>query len=263
VRFQQAEKKSRVKDTHSKVEHFTKAPIVEAILFVECYPLPDLSAESVAPLAAAFAPEYPRHRARYTTTSTVELAPRPGSALSSAETEIDGHLYFSADNQRAVQVRRKGYAFSWFAPYPGWDVFQMSARHGWEIFEERFNPQSVTRIGIRYLNRIELPFPIHKITDYLTTVPAGSPRIELDLSGFFMRLVLQDPSIPATGILTQATGERAPGETDPLPFTLDIEAYTTTVGIPDHLWDVVARLRAFKNQLFFDSITESTREMFR
>jgi len=54
-------------------------------------------------------------------------------------------------------------------------------------------------------------------------------------------------------------------DTQKLPFILDIDVFQETLSSADEpeIWERFKRLRVFKNDIFFQSITEKTKELFK
>jgi uncharacterized protein (TIGR04255 family) len=256
-----------VTDFTPQFEHLPNAPIREALVFMECYPPLDFKSEAFARFAAALETEYPARGAGFVTTSTVQLEPAPGGNLAKADTDLDTHLFWSSDEQRAIHLRRIGYAFTWLQPYPGWDAFQRRADDSWQLFRRFFAPERVLRMGLRFINHIDLPMPGDgtplALGDYLTTLPNIAQGIGTDMESFFTRIVVPEKTIPARGIITHASRELPDAAAQHLPLTFDVEVYTTAVGSPEEVWEIAERLRGFKNRVFFSSFTERAMEMFR
>lgn len=78
-----------------------------------------------------------------------------------------------------------------------------------------------------------------------------------------MQIVIQNPEIQATAIITQ-TMEK-PAENKRLPLILDIDVFKETVYVDnkEEIWNDFEKLRIFKNEIFFNSITEKTKELFK
>jgi uncharacterized protein (TIGR04255 family) len=107
-----------------------------------------------------------------------------------------------------------------------------------------------------------LPLPLRDFKDYVLTVPEVASDLPQGLVGFLMRLVLPFPQHECLVIVTE-TIEEAVGER--LPWILDIDAYVERGWSPEspEIWDVFERLRDVKNEVFFKSLTERTKELFR
>jgi uncharacterized protein (TIGR04255 family) len=102
-----------------------------------------------------------------------------------------------------------GFTFNRLKPYTGWAQVLPQALELWRIYVEEFGPLSVTRIAVRYINRLTLPAPVVNMSRYLTappTVPAGAPQ---SLRGFLQRIVLEDTAAGLTARVTQAS-EKSP-----------------------------------------------------
>ena len=240
-------------------EHFPHAPIVEAILFIESLPPPLLDEDCTESFREQIRQTYPRHETLEETTAGIGMNAN-GVTVSSVERSFNQHRFVSADGKQIVQLRHRGFAFNRFGPYPGWEQFIADAQQIWRIYIDHFEPEQIARVGVRYVNRITLPPGEFALSDYLQTAPAVPPDLGPSIDGFFLRLVIPDDSIPAQAILTEGTG-LAPDEGSIL--TIDIDVTTTAIAFIEDLWKMAERLREFKNRVFFASITDRMREIFR
>jgi uncharacterized protein (TIGR04255 family) len=77
-----------------------------------------------------------------------------------------------------------------------------------------------------------------------------------------MRLVVPMERFESTAIVTETM--EAPKD-DRLPFILDIDVISERSFSPDdgEMWQAFARLRDCKNTVFFESVTEAAKELFR
>lgn len=78
-----------------------------------------------------------------------------------------------------------------------------------------------------------------------------------------MRIEIPNSEIGASAILTQTMDK--PTRNGRLPLILDIEVISENDYKNDHdkVWKDFDKLRHFKNDIFFNSITEKARELFR
>ena len=99
--------------------------------------------------------------------------------------------------------------------------------------------------------------------DYILTVPEIAPNVPQALAHFFMRLVIPNPEIQATAVIVETM--ETPIDNQRLSLILDIDVWRETVyeNNQPEMWDDFERLRVFKNNIFFNSITEKTKELFR
>ena len=186
-----------------------------------------------------------------------QVALAPGSGLA-------GYLFRSADTKQAVQALRDGFSFSRFRPYEEWDTFSKEARTLWERYAALAKPDKVTRIGLRYINRLELPLPFDDFKEYLLTGPEIAPELPQGLASFFFRVVIPIDEAKAFGVITETTVESEATKTV-VPLILDIDVFRTGAFpvAADKLWPSFDQLREAKNRLFFKSLTDKAKDLFR
>jgi uncharacterized protein (TIGR04255 family) len=135
----------------------------------------------------------------------------------------------------------------------------------WALYAKTFSPRSVVRLGVRYINRIELPY-VDGVVDLDHVFAAGPkipPALEQTLDSFFSRIVIPQESYGATLAIAQ---DLEPAVGDPPHYALlDIDAWSNTEMQPDDpgLWHQLGRLREVKNRAFFGSLHEPIWERYR
>jgi uncharacterized protein (TIGR04255 family) len=176
----------------------------------------------------------------------------------------EGFLFRSQDGRRLVQVRQEGYTFNWLKPYESWEALRDEARDHWTRYRDLFGPTSVTRLGLRYINRLELPLPFLDFREYVKTAPEVAPSLPQGLSGLFMRLEIPDPGRDLMAIVTETFEPLREGGTQ-LPFIFDIDVVREGTLEPQSptIWESFEQMREYKNELFFHSVTDRAKEMFR
>jgi len=174
----------------------------------------------------------------------------------------DGFMFKDSAQKRTVQVRSDGFTFNWLHPYDTWEVLRDEAREHWERYRETFKPEAVIRVALRYINRIELPLPLNDFGDYIKTQPVIAPGLPQGLQMFFMRLEVEEPQRGFIGIVTETIEPQSIGA-GRLPLIFDIDAIRETTFDPTDplVWGTLEQLRDFKNELFFGSITDKTKEL--
>ncbi len=175
---------------------------------------------------------------------------------------VDGYLFTSSSEQLIAQARLDGFTLSRLKPYHTGDMFIEEARDLWRRYVQVARPSKVTRLAVRNVNRIEMEAgsPLER---YVLTVPEIARSLPQILEGFFLRLLLPDAS-GAHAIVTETFGETRP-ETQVIPLILDVDAFREVDLGPDDadVWQVVSDLRAFKNRIFFNSLTAQCLEAYR
>ncbi|OGW00915.1 MAG: hypothetical protein A3D97_03675 [Nitrospinae bacterium RIFCSPHIGHO2_12_FULL_39_42] len=174
----------------------------------------------------------------------------------------DGYLIKSLADKKIVQVRLDGFTFNKLKPYENWDIFCSEARELWNLYFQANTPVKITRIALRYINRIEIPLPIKDFKEYILTTPEIAPNLPQGLSSFFMQLVIPNPDIEANAIITQ-TMENPTGNRLPLILDIDVFKEINYTDNKAEMWDEFKKLRSFKNEIFFNSITKKAEELFK
>ena len=176
---------------------------------------------------------------------------------------VHGHFFRSADETQVAQFRRDGFTFSRLKPYTSWDETFREASRLWGIYVETTNPSEVSRIAVRYINRILLPLPVAQLSDYLTVPPLLPDGVPTDVTSFFTRAVIQDADTGIAVIVVQALEQLPDGKH--IPLILDIDAYRANLSDEpnEELLSKFEQLRNMKNRFFFGSLTAKSIELFK
>jgi uncharacterized protein (TIGR04255 family) len=174
----------------------------------------------------------------------------------------DGFFFRSPNERKIVQARLDGFTFNKLKPYENWELFSSEANRLWNLFCQVANPIKITRIALRYLNKIFFPLPMKDFKEYILTIPEVAPNLPQGLSHLFTRLVIPKPEIEALAIITETMED--PNQDQKLPFIFDIDVFKEiNYSEPDRIWKDFEDLRQFKNEVFFNSLTEKAKEMFK
>jgi len=238
----------------------SKAPIAEALIDIRVKARETLKVEQFDSIYNSISKEYPVKKTRSKWEGRLEFK-KGESSLSAATETIDGSIFTSGDQKQIFQARLDGFTFNRLKPYETWERFRDEARRLWEKYREVTSPE-ITRVALRYINKMEFPLPVKNFGDYLTappTVPADLPQ---GVSSFLTRVVIHEPDINAAGIITQALEQII--NPNVLTIILDIDVFKQkSEGIKEEdAWQTLEKLRHFKNKIFFESITEKAKELF-
>jgi len=236
---------------------FPKAPIAEAILDVSVVLPPSSDLQRIRSLQEALGGQYPKVTERMPFHGGFEIT-SAGVTVSTSSGRPDGYLFTSSDDLQTIQARLDGFGFSRMKPYEHWSAFRAEAKRQWEKYRDLLQPKSITRIGLRYLNRLELPLPVNDLRKYVRNTPELAPDLPQVLTGFFMAVQL--PVDASFAVITETIEPATPAI---LPFILDIAVHREGQFDSDSMWDVFDELRELKNRIFFHSVTDHAKEMFR
>ena len=147
--------------------HYPHAPIEEAILEVGVTPAAGTGVETLVPLKDELVGDYPTAGPAGENLFEFEGGPRPSAAAHACRT---GFLLRDRLGRRLVGLRYDRFSFHRLRPYETWEEFRGEARRLWNRFRETAGPSAVTDVGLRYVNRFDLPAG-GRLSEFLTIYP--------------------------------------------------------------------------------------------
>ena len=236
--------------------HLKRAPIKEAIIDFRVKRRPEFKVEDFLRLKNTLAAEFPVVEERFLFEGELNIGPsHPVPQFTSAK-ELDGYWFKSPDGLNIAQFRRDGFTFSRLEPYTSWEEVFPKAWQLWLLYIETGAAEFVTRIALRYINKLVIPISTRDLAVYLTALPPAPEGFSGDIASFLTRLVLNTRDNDVTANITQALEK---GD-DPQNMTviLDIDVYKLKeFEIEDSaIRSVFDSLHDLKNNIFFSSITE-------
>lgn len=245
---------------------FNNPPIVEALIDIRVELSPEVTLEAIARFHDKVKGEFPDKQSRMSWKSDFQLKPGTVPEVSTLSGGPDGHLFHPADKSKIVQARLDGFTFNKLRPYQKWELFRDEAKKLWGYYLEVAKPKQITRLAVRYINRIELPFPFSQLQEYILTVPQVAAGLPQGMSQFLMQIVIPNTVIGAQAVITETI--EAPvvrNNIEVLPLILDIDVIRNIALSPadPKLWTIFEELRKFKNEIFLKSLTEKTKGLFQ
>lgn len=242
-------------------QRFPNAPIVEALVDISVTFAAPIEPERLAAFQDAIRDRYPIKQSRVRWHGEIQVAKE--AVQQAVQREAEGFMFKTPDGQRIVQARQDGYTFNWLKPYDRWESLRDEAHSHWERYRDVFRPEAITRLGLRYINRIELPLPFKDFRDFVKTAPDIAPGLPQGVTSLLMRLEIPDPNRGLVAIITETI--EAPSDKDRLPFIFDIDIVRQSTFEPSSaaVWETLEQMRDYKNEIFFSSVTDRARELFR
>ena len=239
---------------------FPNAPITEALLDIRAELPKEIDLSTLESFHDLVRDRFPEKEQRFVFSSGFQLSPGSVSQPPGKQT-ADGYLFRSPAEGKVVQARLNGFTFNKLRPYKDWETFCGEARTLWDHYTKVAKPVRVTRIALRYINKIDIPLPMKDFKEYILTAPEIAPRLPQSLAHFFFRLVIPRHDIGTVAVITE-TIEAASGKS--LPLIFDIDVFAETVFVDDAgMWKHFDVLREFKNEVFFESLTDKAKELFK
>ncbi|MEC0244719.1 TIGR04255 family protein [Paenibacillus chitinolyticus] len=244
-------------------EIFSKAPITEVILNIEVELPLNFDIKQFEKMHTGIIEKFPDMAERFQWKGEVGLDVNNKPIVNSAFGGPDGYAFSSINKKQVVQARKNGFTYNVLKPYECWEKFISEAKKYWEHYKLVCNPSRVNRVELRYINRIEIPLPMNDFKDYILTSPDIAPGIPYGVTDLFMRIAVPDETTDSVAIITEIIDKESVTSTL-LPFIFDIDVfYEIEREHVDNLWDLFEQMHDFKNRIFFSSITDKGRELFR
>jgi len=180
-----------------------------------------------------------------------------------------GVRFQSADSKNIAQFNRDGFVFSRLDPYENWHSFFNAGKSLWSVFKDIAAPVTIDRIGLRFINRIELPHGELNIERYLKNAPVAPVNLDLPFLGFMHQETLGVPGYPyAINLIRTIQPPQNPADNG-IAIILDIDVFTLqSIAQPvenkdDRLDNILNEMRWLKDKTFFGSITDEGLEVFK
>ncbi|WP_161534941.1 TIGR04255 family protein [Bradyrhizobium sp. LCT2] len=177
-----------------------------------------------------FAGEFPEMQAVPTQLQFV-VSQQPTMAPELLRSQNAGAFRFAtSDGKRFVQVSSVNFVYQSNEVYPGWDVFRRKLLELWELYSTHIKSSTVTKIGLRYINRITHTEKLTRPSDWLQPT-SDLPEALLSSQGHFLGRLETSPTPSDLRVVT-VTGEPAGPDWPYGTTVMDIDRITTELNEP-------------------------------
>jgi uncharacterized protein (TIGR04255 family) len=249
-----------------------RSPIIEAVVDIDCDLPADVEfADLEAQARERFADRYPGFRRIFRPASHLIVSGESPPQFD-VRAATDAFQLLSEDEPQLVQVRRSGFSFNRFRPYKDLDEYLPEIERTWKIFVDLLSPVSIRRIGLRFINQIDLP-PVEEIGDLGEYLNLGSRPPE-DLSLKFTSVLneysavedVSDNEVKVRFVIREQDVPPPWRREMPVPVILDI-AGSRRGSVDPLVWEnlepTIQSLRRMDNAIFRSSLTERCLNLFR
>jgi uncharacterized protein (TIGR04255 family) len=240
---------------------FSQAPVTEAVLELRSRVETEWEEGRITALLKERLPQFPKVEALRGMMTEMRFEPGAAPAQSAKDIGWIGLVMRPEDGKQVARFQRDTFAFSQLSPYPGWNTFVDRALDLWRVHETETKPSEIARIGLRFINRIDLTGPVVKLEDYLVAAPKEPDGLVLPFAGFLHRDTLAVPGHDYSVQITRTI--QPPTVEDPLRFGLiiDIDVFSTKpwAGTTEELRSRLLQMRWLKNKAFFGSLTSQAK----
>lgn len=249
-------------DTRLTQPTYKHAPITEAVIEIKIDS--SLDQTELERVSAKFLTHYPQDQRIENVKVALLLAIKTGSH---AKTKVDrkaGHRRSSSDLTELLVLFPSSVMVSQLAPYPGWDQFYRRFCRDWKIWKKAVGFKTISRIGVRYINRIDIPMREQHVDheSYLNVYPR-LPDIIPHVGGYAVQAVSSFEDIGCKLTLNSAV---VPAPIlDHVSFIID-QDIVCEIEPPQSdraIFQLLNKIRTKKNAVFEACVTDRARELFQ
>jgi len=249
-----------------KAPTYSRPPVSEALIDIKIKTLQDEIIPKLEALQNKFLQKFPTKKKIFQQAGKINFEPTGISAMEISKKPL-GFLFEKDDKSQIVQVKIDGLTLNQLKPdpqksWPGWQNLRDEAKLAWKLYLEVIGPPRITRVAIRYINKIVIESDSIDLEEYLTAAPRIPGELSQRLENFFSRVQFRNSAPKATVIVIQAPSPN-PYEGN-LTITLDIDVfreYSDTIS-EETLWQTLDQFRILKNEIFEASLHQKTKDLF-
>lgn len=243
---------------------YKKPPITEAVIGISLKE--SLNSGDLALLQKKLSKNYPSSQSIENVNVKLELQGKPGHRKK-ANANLDqenGYRLSSVDCSELAIVLPKSITISQLAPYPGWKSFFGRFVRDWNIIKKSIGYHEISRIGVRYINRIDIPSngPIVEHESFLNVYPNITDEFG-PLFGYSLNVEVYIEDMRCTAKINSAA---VPSPVlNHSSFVLD-QDIIREVQVPQNDKDIFELIEAIgqkKNKIFESCITDKSRALFK
>lgn len=238
-------------------EQYRRPPITEAIVNLKLATTADQN--NVERVVRKLKGKYGKLDEERSVEFSVDVA---SSADVKPDIQWSGVKLSSSDQNDITIARRAELVFSRLAPYAGFEQLFERAKEEWRVWTKEIGRAPLLQIGLRYINRLDIPESKIRIEDYLNVGPK-LPKVSDAPISLFKFQVNQPLGVDDCILLLNAGTVKSPLP-DHSSLVLDIDIVRRQ-NIPikdDKLWEAFELMRTHKNRVFEASITDKSRQLF-
>lgn len=239
---------------------YPNAPITEAVFDIRIDQVDPSLVNRLKNIPGHLRSMYPQEKNRPGMNFSFAIAGAKIKNFEKTEPTDLGYIFSNSSNTRMFQFRLDGFTFNILKPYSNWEEFSKEAFRIWQLYKDIIPHLNITRLGLRYINRINIPTPVKSFQEYVTYIPPVPDSLPKILNRFFMQV-----EIPKDDINVVLTETMEPIISNKLPFILDIDCIKNIEKPITHeeLTRFFNTMRDTKNSVFESCITDKSRQLFK
>ena len=184
------------------------------------------------------------------------------ASVQSVVSNVERMQFVRQDERALIQVGPDLMSVHHLKPYSNWETFKQMISRSLDVYKQVASPKNITHIGLRYINRLEIPEEqTVKIERFLLAVPSVPEEVPQTFSTWWQRVEI--PYVQANGLLALHSGSvYEEGQTNVI-FLLDLDFVTLQADLVtlDDAIEWVDRAHDEVEKTFEACITAETRQL--
>ncbi|MBU3581343.1 TIGR04255 family protein [Polynucleobacter sp. AP-Capit-er-40B-B4] len=242
-------------------KNYIHPPITEAVIAINFKST--IGFDDLTSVSKKYQKEYPQSQAVSNLSFTVDVDGEGGVPIPKNTQNQKGWRLSSNDMTQILVLWPQSFTISQLAPYVGWETFLERFMRDWKKFKRNIGQKEIARIGVRYINRIDIPVTgdIVEHEKYLNIFPK-LPNSLTPLHAFAVQSALKLPDIGCDLLINSAA---APSPIlDHASFMLDLDIFRVE-DLPQSdqdIYNLLNEIRNKKNKVFEQCISNRARKLF-
>jgi uncharacterized protein (TIGR04255 family) len=243
---------------------YRRPPITEAVIEVRF--ADEASPAQLERIMSGFASSYPHQQMQRNVGFAVAVPPELSEQPRAQFNQQIGYRRSSTDLTEILLVWPAIFVVSQLAPYPGWETFIARFARDWTDWKRFAGYRRIVRIGVRYINRIDIPMEtasgVLEETEYLKVFPKLPDGLG-PMTAFGVQAIV--PLVDIGCNLTINSGAVPSPLLNHCSFILDIDIAKeeSAAQKDDEVAALLNQVRVRKNEIFEACITDRARELFQ
>ncbi len=248
------------------MKELNRPPIKEAVIDIRTDHLPIEKIDLVRGIAGDFKSLYPKAK------EGKEIHAKILFDTGDVKIEEEGPFGIRLESEEGdwiVILRLDGFSISRLAnknKYKNWDELVEHWRHIWDAYIGAFSEVQIHRIGVRYVNEIEIP--VNEIdgrkkvdlNEYFKNPPDIPNEIKYSMLAFYqkLRVLIEDIEFCQSDIVLMTNGINEHKNILPVIFDTDTYVISSVDACLSSTLELLEKLREKKNLMFEEWITDKT-----
>lgn len=244
-----------------EIKTLNNPPISEALLEIRFNPNKDVTTEKLEQFVDSLSTDYPNKKPVFDQSIEVMFS-ADNTPKHNIDVQPGGFKITNTQGNRIVIAAIDKLVVSFLPPYRSWPELKDSTKDLFERFVGIVPQTQITRLGMRYINKIKLPlnedFAFQKYINTFPPLPKydGLPST---LSVFETTISVPLHDIECGSTIRQSAVDSKEDKGKFLTIVLDIDVFQSKNYDSDNwseIWGVYDNMREKRNAIFFGSLTD-------